>query len=680
MKKLLLLSISLFLVTLLFSQDTIKTNILLEDIEVIGIKPIKREPMTLTKIDIDSIRQTFNGSDPFFVMNRWSPGIYSQSDAGIPMGYSYIRMRGLDQTRINFTLNGIPLNEMEDQGIYFSNMPDFMSNIGEIQIQRGIGTSKYGTTSFAGSVNLETKSLLEEDGSVEVGMGSFNTFKVSGGYTSGLRGKFAYSSRISYLRSDGFRDNSGTEGFTYFGQGAYYGDKNILRLYGFSGMSKNQMAWFAPTDSLISRNYRLNMNTPDEVDNFNQNLVSLNWINYSKEKVKFNSSVYFNNINGWYTVYFDEDFMGRFSLNSYQSGAMTNIVYENNNFNLNGGLNYNYYQRSHTMSDNSSPDDLFYRNVGYKQDVISFIKINRDFNGFNLFSDFQYRYVAFNYDGQLFHDWSFFNPKIGGKYIGNNFSIYTSFAKTSREVTRSDLLGGYDDVIVLDNNTVMDPLSEGIINLNVNPEDCYNFEFGGDFSKGGFRFSGNIYYMYFENERILSGEINYIGLPIRQQVNSSFRTGFESDMSYNYKGLSVGANLSVSRNRINRWVDPYTDERYSNVESAFSPNFIMNNYIQYKFKYLLIGLNGQYISEMYLDNRQDDNFKTPSYYLVGAIIGFDDKKFSVTININNIMNTKYYLPGGVDNYDEMLGVNHGLRPTFYVGALRNVFLNMKYKF
>lgn len=678
MKKVLFL-LTLIVFQLSFSQDSL--SITLDDIQVIGIKPIKREPITLTKIGVDSIRMTFNGNDPFFVINRLSPGIYSQSDAGIPLGYSYIRMRGLDQTRINFTLNGIPLNEMEDQGIYFSNIPDFMSNIGEIQVQRGIGTSKYGTTSFAGSVNLETKSLLKEEGSVEVGMGSFNTFKVSGGYTSGLKGKFAYSSRMSYLRSDGFRENSGTEGFTYFGQGAYYGDKNILKIYGFSGVSKNQMSWFAPTDSMIKQNYRVNINQPDEVDRFNQNLVSINWINYSKQKLKFNSSLYFNNVNGWYSVYFDENFMGRFALNSYQSGAMSNIVYENDGLVLNTGLNYNYYQRSHTMSDNSNTQDLFYKNIGYKQDVIAFLKmVSRDFNGFSLFGDLQYRYVTFNYDGQLFYDWTFFNPKFGGKYIGENFTIHTMFGKTSREVTRSDILYGYDDVIVVDNSTIIDPISGNKYTVNSNPEDCYNFEFGSTFSSNRFNLSTNIYYMYFENERILSGEINYIGLPIRQRVNSSFRTGLELEMDYSIKGFFIGTNLSTSRNRIKRWVDPYTDQRYFDVTSAFSPNFIMNNFINYKIKWLTFGINGQFMSEMYLDNTQNVDFKTPSYYLFGCMLGFEDKNFSVSLNVNNLLNTKHYLPGGVENYDNMFGVSHGLRPTFFVGALRNAFINMKYKF
>ena len=652
-----------------YSQDSLKITDL-ESVQVVGIKPIKKEPITLTTIGIDSIRHTFQGSDPFFIMNRWSPSILTQSDGGLPIGYSYLRMRGLDQTRINFTLNGIPLNEMEDQGIYFSNMPDFMSNISEIQIQRGIGTSKYGTTSFAGSVNLETKSLLKKEASAEFGYGSFNTYKGSAGLTTGLiKDKFSFSSRFSYLKSDGFRRNSGTEGFTYFGQAGYFGKSDIVKVYGFIGKSNNQMAWLAPNDSMIRNDYRVNLNDEKEKDSFGQNFVALNWVNYKLNYVKFNSSVYFNNINGGYTAYLDSTVLGLFSLNSYQSGAMTNIVYEKDFITLTGGLNYNYYQRNHKLADNILPSDLFYKNIGYKQDVVAFFKLNRDFNGFNLFLDLQYRWVNFNYNKEIDWTWNFFNPKFGAKYIQKNWSTYVSFATTGREVTRTDLLRGYDDVSVIGNNV---EAFEDTFVVNRLPEKCYNLELGGNFSWKGLNLSSNLYIMYFENERISTGQINYIGLTLKNPVKQSMRYGFEFEGSYFYKGLTIGTNLSVSKSRIYQWSDidsignPIMPP-YLNKEAFASPRFIMNNFIQYKYKYFLVGLNGQYVSRIFLDNRQDPLLTTPDYYILGSQIGVMWKNISLTFNVNNITNQKFYLPGGT-----LLN-----RPTYYVGALTNFFVNLK---
>ena len=662
MKKLLLILFTL-VSSFTYSQDTLRTTEL-ESVQVIGIKPIKKEPITLTTIGIDSIRHTFQGNDPLFVMNRWSPSILSQSDGGLPVGYSYLRMRGLDQTRINFTLNGIPLNEMEDQGIYFSNMPDFMSNISEIQIQRGIGSSKYGTTSFAGSVNLETKSLIQKESSVEFGYGSFNTIKGSAGLTTGLiKDRFSFSSRFSYLKSDGFRQNSGTEGFTYFGQAGYFGKKDIVKLYGFTGRSSNQMAWLAPNDTMIQNDYRVNLNTSDERDLFNQNFIALNWINYKFNYVKFNSSVYFNNIGGRYTAYLDPSTLGLFSLNSYQTGVMTNVVYERNFLTITGGLNYNYYQRSHTLADNTLPNEIFYRNVGYKQDVVALFKLNRDFNGFNLFLDLQYRWINFNYNKELDWTWNFFNPKFGAKYIGKNWSTYVSFATTGREVTRTDLLHGYDNVTVFGNNV---EAFGDTFSVNPLPERCYNSEFGVTFNWKGLNLSGNLYVMYFNNERIPTGQLNYIGLSLKNPVDESIRYGFEFDGSYFYKGLTIGTNLSVSKSRIYSWKDE-TGKLYQNTEAFASPRFLMNNFVQYKHKYFLVGLNGQYVSKMFLDNRQEQ-LSTPAYYILGAQVGGMWKNISLTINVNNITNQKFYLPGGT-----LFN-----RPAYYVGALTNFFVNLKF--
>jgi iron complex outermembrane receptor protein len=665
MKKCLILLLSLISLVS-YSQDSTKT-FLLDSIQVVGIKPQKKEPVTLTTLKIDSVSNTINGNDPFFVMNRWSPSILSQSDGGLPIGYSYMRMRGLDQTRINFTLNGIPLNEMEDQGIYFSNMPDFISNISEIQVQRGIGTSKYGTTSFAGSVNLESKSLLKKETTAEVGIGSFDTYRTSFGFTTPLiKDKLAFSSRISYLKSNGFRDNSGTEGFTYFGQVGYFGKNNIIKAWGFTGGSKNQMAWLAPNDSLIETNYKINLNSNREVDKFNQSLASLNWVNFKLKNVKFNSSLYFNNIKGDYTAFLDETTLGLFALNSYQGGAMTNMVYEKNDFNITGGLNYSYYQRSHSLADNLAPRDLFYLNKGYKQDVIAIFKLNKDFNGLNLFTDLQYRWVNFNYDKQLDWTWNFFNPKFGAKYIGKNWTTYLSVAATGREVTRTDLLRGYDNVNVLSNSSV--EAFGDTFRVNSLPETCYNSEIGGTYTFKGLSLSGNVYVMLFNNERIATGEINYIGLSLRNPVSESIRYGFEFDGSYRFKGFLVATNLSVAKSRIEFWKNGETGDIYQNVEAFGSPRLIMNNHLQYKWKYILLGLNGQYVSSMFLDNTQNNRLTTPSYYIVGAQVGGIWKSFSLTINVNNITNQKYFLPGGVS----------GGRPAYYVGALTNFFVNLKF--
>lgn len=657
---LLLITNSIFAI----DNDSITTK-KLESVNIIGIRTTQREPTTLTRIKIDSIRQVLTGEDPFFILNKLNPNTLSQSDCGLPVGYSYIRIRGLDQTKINFTINGIPLNEMEDQGIYFSNMPDFMSNIGEIEVQRGVGTSKYGTTSFGSSINLETNSIINPEVTGEVGMGSFNTFKTSYGFTTGLlKDKFSFSSRFSHLTSDGFRYNSYTKGYTYFGQAGYFTKNNIIKVYGFSGQSSNGMAWLAPTKYDIDKDYRTNLNTSEEKDKFNQNFISLNWINFKLNNIKFNSSIYFNNINGNYTSYIGSP-LGSFYLNSYQSGLVYNMIYNKNNLNINTGINYNYYQRKHRLYEILNTKE----NIGYKQDFTAyakFILLDKNVKGLNFFLDIQYRWVKFDYDHKLKKDWNFVNPKVGIKYIHNKWESYLSFSTTGRESTRSDILHGYDNVDVINNNQVY--FSSDTFTINTNPERCYDIEIGGSYKYKGLTLKGNYYFMYFNNERIFNGVINSIGLPLRNVVDESSRMGFEVEGNYTFKGLTIGSNLSVSKNKIYNWSDN-NGKIYKNTEPSNTPRLLFNNTIQYRHKYFLIGLNGQYVSSMYLDNTENNNLTTKKYYLLNANVGLMYKFLSLTANLNNITNQKYYLPGGVSNN----------QPAYYTGSLFNFFINLKVK-
>jgi iron complex outermembrane receptor protein len=664
MKKFIIIILLSILSLNLFSQDSLR-EVNLSEVQVVGIKPTKLEPITISTLIIDSITNFYKGDDPFFIINRYTPNVFSQSDNGSNYGYSYIRLRGLDQTRINFTLNGIPLNEMEDQGIYFSNMPDFLSNIGKIEIQRGIGSSKYGNTSFAGSVNMTSKSILNKEISGEIGVGSFNTLRQNIRYSSGLlKNKFAFSSSLSYLKSDGFRDNSSTEGFTYFGEFGYFDKKNIVKLWGFSGRSKNDMAWLATTKEQINEDYKYNLNSEEEVDQFNQNLVSLNWINFKHKNITTNSSLYFNNINGFYTSFLDSSQLGLFSLNSYQGGAMSNVVYEKNNFNLNSGINFNIYARSHTLADNLYPSVHFYKNWGYKKDFITYFKLNRNFNGLNLFLDLQYRWVNFNYNNELSYNWNFINPKFGAKYESKSWSTYISLASTGREVTRTDLLRGYDNIDEIKNNRLI--AFSDTFQVNSKPERCYNIEIGGSFHTKTFKISANFFGMSFIDERIPTGIINYIGLTIKNPVEESSRIGLEIESQVSFKGFTIGNNLSVMRSRIKFWTNGV--DTYQNVESANTPRFLMTNYLQYKWKKTFINLNGYFVSSMFLDNTQNNLLTTPNYYILNTSLGTEYKIFALSININNITNQKFYLPGGVSPDNQ---------PTYYVGALSNIFVKIR---
>lgn len=657
-----------------FGQDTLRFDSLkvkqINEVQVIGIRSPQFEPVTSNTFKMDSTLKTYQGQDPFFILNTNTPGVFTQTDNGLPYGYSYMRIRGIDQTRINFTLNGIPLNEMEDQGIYFSNMPDFLNNISEVQVQRGVGTSKYGTTSVGGSVNFETDAPITPKASLIGGVGSFGSERISLKYSTGyIRDtKFAGSLNFNKLNTEGFRRNSGSRGQTIFGQFGYYGDKNTVKIYGFSGMSDNQMSWLPVPISIINKDYRINLNSKDEKDKFDQNFVAITWVNYSRSNLKFNSSVYGNNIKGSYTSYLDTTTLGKFSLNSYQTGVMTNMVYTFRGFTVNSGLNYNWYQRQHRLSNNSLPDVFWYTNYGNKQDFIAFYKLNYNCNKWNFFTDLQYRFVNFTYrendttNTQIGTNWSFFNPKVGVKYISDKTEFWTSLAKTNREVTRSDMFRGYDHLYLANNGQVFSGFTDTLGNLepsfilNTRPESVYNLEVGLKKIYRKITLSGNLYGMFFQNERVANGEVNYIGLLLRQPVDRSYRTGFEFDGVYTHKNLKLLTNLNYSYNKV------YLNNKWST--HAFTPSFIMNNGVEYNYKSFIVGVSGRYVSKTYLDNTQNEELTTPDYYIMNFNTGFKADYISVYINVNNFMNTRYFLPGGVS----------GNLPAYYVGAWRNLFV------
>lgn len=656
-----------------FGQDTLRFDSLkvkqINEVQVVGIRSPLFEPVTSNTFKIDSTLKTYQGQDPFFILNTNTPGVFTQSDNGFSYGYSYMRIRGIDQTRINFTLNGIPLNEMEDQGIYFSNMPGFMNNISEVQVQRGVGSSKYGTTSIGGSVNFETETPIISKGKLTGGFGSFGYDKISTmfavkystGYLSNT--KFAGSMNFNMVNTDGFRKNSASRGQNVFTQFGYYGTKNTVKVYGFSGPVYNQMAWLpVPIDS-INKDYRTNLNRKEEKDRFNQNFIALTWINYNNSKLKFNSSIYGNNIKGSYTSYLDATTLGKFSLNSYQTGVMTNMVYTFRGFTVNSGLNYNWYQRQHRLS-----DVFWYTNYGNKQDFIIFSKLNYNSNKWNFFTDLQYRFVNFTYrendttNTQIGTNWRFFNPKVGVKYLSDKTEFWTSLAKTNREVTRSDMFRGYDHLYLSNNGQVFSGFTDTLGNtepsfiLNTKPERVYNLEVGLKKIYRKIILSGNLYGMFIQNERVANGEVNYIGLLLRQPVDRSYRTGFEFDGVYTHKNFKLLTNLNYSYNKVylnNKW-----------TTHAFTPNFIMNNGIEYSYKYFIVGVSGRYVSKTYLDNTQNEELTTPDYYIMNFNTGFKADYVSVYVNVNNFMNTRYFLPGGVS----------GNLPAYYVGAWRNLFV------
>ena len=566
-------------------EDTLK------EVQVVGIVSGKQLPISQTKFNCNEYSYLNKQGDPFFVIAAATPSIYSQSDNGQENGYSYMRLRGLDQTRINYNLNGIPLNEMEDQGLYFSNIPGVYNYVSSINVERGVGSSKYGNTSIAGSVDMETRSM--QDKSFEVSSllkDSYNDQNSNFFYSSGLKktsdgASVGFQLGGSLVRNSGFKDHSGNDGGSIYYAVSRFEKNNIFKFYGFSGVAHNQLAFYGASMDSINANYKYNGNLTSDKDTFNQNMCAFNWINYANEHRKFNTTIYIDNVNGTYST------SGiLFGVNSYQYGAMSNMVLESGRTTTNIGINTNIYSRTHFGSDNGGYYDIpanctYYTNTGHKEDVILYVKGEHK-GKVNAFYDIQARDVWFSVPNKTYN-WLFINPKIGIRSLIDNNNVYFNIGMTQREPTRTDMIQnivtGKYSYANTDNTQFFDSTS-----TKLKPETVYDVELGNNVTIGNFDMSLNVYLMVINNEYVATGIIDsYSGFMTKQTVSSTLRNGIE-------------ANIKTTINKFNIFFNG--NMQHSSMGSVnsipFAPTYIASLGVSYKRSFYNVGLIEQAVSSM----------------------------------------------------------------------------------
>lgn len=652
-----------------FSQvvDTLKT-VCLNNIEVIGIRPVANTPISQKTITSLDISKNYHGEEMTYILEK-TPSITTQSDGGQPNGYTYFRIRGIDQTRINVTFNGSPLNEPEDQGAYYSNYPGFATYIKSIQVQRGIGTSSNGTASYGGSINFESKDGLDKGINGNFTIGSFNTKQISTSYGSGLlKNKMAFFGGISAYTTDGYRYNSGGNGISAFFSGGYFGTNDVVKLITFTGMSFNQMAWLPTPEHLIKIDRKTNILSEDEVDKFNQSMVQLQYIHSFKNNNIITSNIYYNRLDGKYSVMFlNSDILNwynvpidstktndifNYNLGSNFFGGFVNYKIILNNLDINTGLHLNTYNRKHLGVGNVN-NSISYENIGYKKELSAYIKTKYTINKLLFYGDVQLRKPIFNYKqitqnsnsnltDTLSVKWGVFvNPMLGVTYkLSKTENLYTSIGLTHREPTRNDMFGG-DDYYGL---------------ISIKPESVIDYELGYKINTDRLNFNINLYYMYFNNQYIPSGKFTDVGLMNMVNVNKSYRTGIEIDGKYKIcKTLTTSNSTTLSYNKI-------LDNNISYM--LYSPNIIFNQDIEYAYKNFYINLSVKYISDSYI-NLNNKNDISNNYTTLNTKIGLMQQIFDISLSCINLTNTKYYTFGNVSN-DGIKNYFVGTPISFYV--------------
>ena len=640
------------------AQDT------LQEVVVTSIRSSEDKPITQTTIPVKQFRKFYQGQDVPVILNFTSPSIQFTSDGGNWSGYMYYRLRGVDQTRVNATLNGVPLNEPEDQGAYFSNYQDFFSNVSSVQIQRGVGTSSTGSASYIGSLNFQSPNLSDSSYTrLELGTGSFNTNRFSLVTNTGLKNGWGTYVRYSRISSDGYRENSGTLGNTIFVSTGYQDSKQSLKYTMFWGNSQNQMAWLPSSEVDISNNRRHNPLSRDERDNFTQNLNILSYTKSISSKFSYNVTGFYNQLNGMYDVQVAPDML-KYQLRSEFTGFSANLNFGGARFDGTVGLNYSDYKRRHKMG--LSPmytTNQIHNNLGDKDQFSNFVKLNyKVTDKFSLFTDLQYRSVKFtyfevaNHPKRLQSEWKFWNPKFGFNYINKAHRVYGYYGVSNREPNRTDIFSFYRNNIDPDHLPYDTAVKYGW--NQVRPETVQDYELGYNYNNKTHKFAVVVFWMQFRNGLLPVGELNSIGLPINTSVGSSYRRGVELEYTFSKSNFNFFLASTIMDSKIQ------SGDLKGN-QMLLTPNVVINSNISYSIRNWNFMVLNKYVSQSYLTNQNTKDY-LPEYIVTNLNISHSNKRRTIGLNVNNLFDQKYFNSGLV-TFDTR---------QYFVAAPRNIFLNL----
>jgi len=651
-KRLLMVIVVLFTTTIYSQNDTIKT---LDEVTITASR-FKLESSSSKTIQMDSVKNYYSQETPYFFSK--TPSVISQSDNGTPFGYSYFTLRGMGQNRINYTLNGVPLNDGEDLSVYTSNYTDLLNSLRSVQITRGAGVSANGASSYVGLVNMDLTSPFDNKSHEFSSMfGSFDSRRNSFKYNTGVTKKgFGATFRLSETYTNGFRDFSNGQSYSLSTSLGYRDEVTSIRFNVVYGSTQNAQSWLAvPEGTPVTTNVLVTNGKP-QYDNFKSGIYQLQIAGKFSEIAMFNMSTYLSTINGNYDFpvkeLTGETSIYNLELNAKNWGGFFNVKYNSNGLDVQPGLTINSFDREHI---GSTQGVLNYNNTGSKFDATAFIKtsykigllwiVEGDYQFRS--TEFIYRNLDFNDKGRLF-EYKFNNYSFGISYQSEIFKPYISFGRSSREPSRTNLFG-YND----------NPLTVSDINI-VKPETVNDLELGTKIKYKYLTGSTNIYTMFFTNEIISIGQLNSMGIAQGTNAQKSNRIGLEGDLKVNIKKLEIGTSFNLSKNKI--WLNDV------NSTPALTPNFTSNLYTNYTINKVNIGVNYKYVAQSFLDT--DNLFICPEYHLLDANIGYKFKsKLSFNLLVNNLLN-KNWTTGGY--YD-------GVR-NFYYTAGTNVYATLNYKF
>ncbi|MGB5500474.1 MAG: TonB-dependent receptor [Maribacter sp.] len=677
----------------LSAQDVQKDSlegkkITLDEVFVSAIRATKESPVTFTNLTKEDLKPRNLGQDIPILLN-YMPAVVTTSDAGAGFGYTGIRVRGSDATRVNVTINGIPYNDSESHGTFWVNMPDFASSIESLQLQRGVGTSTNGAGAFGASINIATDGISDEAfGQISSSIGSFNTLRNNLKFSTGLlNDHIEISGRLSRINSDGYIDRASSELDSYFLQGAYKNENTLLKAVLFGGHEITYQAWYGIDAATLESDRTFNPsgiytdangNTQfyeNEVDNYKQNHAQLLWNQKLDENWNTNLALHYTRGRGFFEQFKEDDDFSTYGFSSITvNGEAVNTTdlirrrwldndfyctvfsanYKKEKLNLILGGGWNTYNGKHfgeviwaEFAPNSSIRDRYYDDESKKTDLNVFAKSNYKLNShWSLFGDLQYRAVGYKANGDdtgLVDDtFNFFNPKVGVTFdLNQNNNFYLSYAVANREPNRNDYENG-----------------------SPKPEKLNDFELGWRFLSSGTQVNTNLYYMNYKDQLVLTGELNDVGAPLRANVGDSYRIGLEIDANIAVGNkFVISPNIAISSNKNKEFVFQRDGviQNLGNTNIAFSPDIIFGNSISYMpLEDLQISVLSKYVGKQYMGNINAEGSVLDAYsqtdFNMQYVIETNSFIKSITISalINNIFNAEFVSNGYFFTYDDTL--------------------------
>lgn len=670
-------SIFYFLFSILFTfsafaqvKDTTKVN-QLDEVLVSAIRATTKTPVSFSNLDKKEIAPRNLGQDIPVLMN-YMPSVVTTSDAGNGFGYTGIRVRGSDATRVNVTINGIPYNDSESHGTYWVNMPDFASSVQSLQLQRGVGTSTNGAGAFGASLNMLTDAYSKKSsGEISNSFGSFNSHKHTVKFSSGLMNDhFEIAGRLSTLKSDGYIDRASSDLKSYFLQGTYVGKTTLIKALAFGGTEKTYQSWNGIDPETMVDNRTFNSagmftdeagNTrfyDNETDNYQQDHYQLHWNEKVSDNWNTNLAFHYTKGKGYYENYKEDADFGDYGLIPVGSETTTDLVrqkwldndfygttfsanYKTENLDLILGGGYNKYEGDHfgkviwaRFASQSELGDRYYDDYSSKIDGNVFAKANYQISEqLSFYGDLQYRRVNYKANswetGLVDGTFNFFNPKAGLNFeIDQKNNLYFSYARANREPNRTDYEGG-----------------------NVKPEKLNDFELGWRYTTDKIKLNSNVYYMAYKDQLILTGNLDDVGAPIRSNSEKSYRLGLEVDATITLTDqLILRPNFTLSANKnIDLAVD---NQNYGTTDIAYSPSVIAGNIIVFSpIENLHFSLLQKFVGKQYMNNIELPAARLNDYFVNDFNVTYTIlpksifKSIVVSVLANNIAN-KHYVSNG----------------------------------